>query len=83
MPRKGDMALGLEAMLNRKDTSILHNPQVIKELHAKSGMSLRDMISYVGKNSRANKKGEAKGPTDKERSEARVDELEAKAEKKE
>ena len=80
---KGDFALGLEMMLNRKDTSILHNPQVVKELHAKSGMTLAEMIRHVGKGSRANKKGEPKGPTDKERSEARVEELEASAEKKE
>ena len=81
MVRKGDFTLGLETMLNRKDTSPIHSPQVVKELHAKSGMSMGDMIRYIGKGARG-KKGERKEPTDKEKSEARVEELEAKAEAK-
>lgn len=79
---KGDFALGLEMMLNRKDTSILHNPQVVRELHAKSGMTLAQMIRHVGKGSRS-KHEKPKEPTDKEKIEARVEELQASAEKKE
>lgn len=78
---KGDFTLGLEAILNRKDTSILHNPQVVKELHAKSGMTMAQMIRHVGKGSRT-KDGKPKEPSDKERIEARMDTLEA-SEKKE
>lgn len=73
MVRKGNFTLGLEMMLNRKETSPIHNPAVVRELHSKSGMSLRDMVEHIGKGSKQAKK--EKGPTDKERAEARLEEL--------
>jgi hypothetical protein len=73
MVRKGNFTLGLEMMLNRKETSPIHNPAVVRELHSKSGMSLRDMVEHIGKGSKQAKK--EKGPTDKERAEARLAEL--------
>lgn len=83
MPRrKGDFTLGLEAMLNRPEMSPIKNPQVMREIHAKSEMSLSQMLSYIGKNSRT-KNGKPKEPSDKEKSEARVAELEAKSDAKE
>lgn len=83
MPRrKGDFTLGLEMMLNRPDMSPIKNPQIIKEIHSKSGMSLGEMLRYVGKGSRT-KSGKPKEPSDKERSEARVMELESKSDVKE
>ena len=70
---KGNFTLGLEMMLNRKETSPVHNSAVIRELHSKSGMTMRQMIEHVGKGSKQAKK--EKGPTDKERAEARLEEL--------
>jgi len=70
---KGNFTLGLEMMLNRKDTSPLYNPGVMRELHSKSGMSMRSMIEHIGKGSKQAKK--EKQPTDKERAEARLEEL--------
>jgi hypothetical protein len=73
MVRKGNFTLGLETMLNRKETSPLHNPAVVRELHSKSGMTLRDMVEHIGKGSKQAKK--EKGPSDKERAEARLEGL--------
>ena len=70
---KGNFTLGLEMMLNRKDTSPLHNPGVMRELHSKSGMSMRQMIEHIGKGSKQARK--EKVATDKERAEARLEEL--------
>ena len=77
MVRKGNFTLGLETMLNRKDTSPLHNPGVMRELHSTSGMTMRQMIEHIGKGSKQAKK--EKGPTDRERIEARLDKLETNA----
>jgi hypothetical protein len=71
---KGNFTLGLEAMLNRKETSPIYNSAVVRELHSKSGMTMRQMVEHIGKGSRQGKK-ENKGPTDKERIEARLDGL--------
>jgi hypothetical protein len=70
---KGNFTLGLEMMLNRKETSPLYNPAVIRELHSKSGMTMRQMVEHVGKGSKQARK--EKEPTDKERAEARLAEL--------
>jgi hypothetical protein len=77
MVRKGNFTLGLEMMLNRKETSPIHNPAVMRELHSKSGMSLRDMVEHIGKGSKQAKK--EKGPSDAERAEARLEKLESDA----
>jgi hypothetical protein len=73
MVRKGNFTLGLEMMLNRKETSPIHNPAVMRELHSKSGMTMRQMVEHVGKGSKQARK--EKEPTDKERIEARLEEL--------
>jgi len=70
---KGNFTLGLEMMLNRKETSPVHNPAVMRELHSKSGMTMRQMVEHVGRGSKQGKK--EKEPTDKERAEARLEEL--------
>jgi hypothetical protein len=75
---KGNFTLGLEMMLNRKETSPIHNPAVMRELHSKSGMSMRSMVEHIGKGSRESKKNN-KGPTDAERAEARLEKLETDA----
>jgi hypothetical protein len=75
---KGNFTLGLEAMLNRKETSPIYNSAVVRELHSKSGMTMRQMVEFVGKGSRESKKNN-KGPTDAERIEARLDKLETDA----
>lgn len=71
---KGNFTLGLEAMLNRKETSPIHNAAVVRELHSKSGMTMRQMVEHIGKGTRESKK-QNKGPTDNERIEARLEQL--------
>ena len=70
---KGNFTLGLEAMLNRKETSPIHNSAVVRELHSKSGMTMRQMVEHIGKGTKQARK--EKEPTDKERAEARLEEL--------
>ena len=74
---KGNFTLGLEAMLNRKETSPIYNSAVVRELHSKSGMTMRQMVEFVGKGTREAKK--QKGPNDHERAEARLEKLESDA----
>lgn len=75
MPRKTEYQLGLETILNNPKTSFLHNPATFNEIHSQSGMSYNQMIRFVGKGAK-NKKG--KEPTDAEKGEARLKELDAK-----
>jgi hypothetical protein len=78
MPRrKDDYTAGLETILNNHKTSFLKEPKVFHEIHKGSEMSLSQMIRHIGRGSKAQTKKE---PTDKEKSEARIKELEAKAE---
>lgn len=70
---KGNFTLGLEAMLNRKETSPIHNAAVVRELHSKSGMTMRQMVEHIGRGTKQGKKN--KEPTDKERIEARLEDL--------
>ena len=72
---KGNFTLGLEMMLNRKETSPVHNPAVMRELHSKSGMTMRQMVEHLGKGSKQARK--EKGPNDHERAEARLEKLES------
>lgn len=73
MVRKGNFTLGLEMMLNRKETSPIHNPAVVRELHSKSGMTMREMVEHVGKGSKQARR--EKVPTDDERAKARLEQL--------
>jgi len=80
MPRRmDDFTAGLTTILNNPKTSFLKDPRVFNEIHKGSEMSLTTMIRHIGRGSKAQTKKE---PTDKEKSEARVKELEAKSENK-
>ena len=72
-PRKSDFAKGLEVMMNDPRTSpfTAEGSKVFKEVVSASQMPLSEVLKYVGKG-----KKKVKGPTDKERSEARVEKLE-------
>jgi cytidylate kinase len=79
MPTKSEYHRGLERVLNNPQTSFLHSGDVFREIHKQSGMPLTSMLRHIGKGS----KNKNREPTDKERSEQRLKEMEAKsAEKK-
>lgn len=75
MPKhyKSDFARGLEVIMNDPRTSpfTAEGSKVFKEIMSASQMPLTEALKYVGKG-----KKKAKGPTDKERSEARIEKLE-------
>jgi len=77
MPRrpKTDWAVGLETMLNNPQASFLHNPKVFHELHKESGMPISSMIKHLGRTAKQQKREPSK-PTDKERSESRLNAME-------
>ena len=72
-PRKSDFAKGLEVMMNDPRTSpfTAEGSKAFKEIMSASEMPLTEVLKYVGKG-----KKKVKGPTDKERSEARIEKLE-------
>jgi len=74
MPHKTTYQLGLEAVLNNPQTSFLTNPKTFHEIHKQSGMSMSAMMKHIGGQA---KKQKDKGPTDAEKSEARLKEMEA------
>lgn len=67
------MMAGLETMLNdpRMSPFTAEGSKVFKEVISASQLPLTEALKYVGKN-----KKKAKGPTDKERSQARIEKLE-------
>lgn len=71
--RKSDFAKGLEVMMNDPRTSpfTAEGSKAFKEIVSASEMPLTEVLKYVGKG-----KKKVKGPTDKERSEARIEKLE-------
>lgn len=71
--RKSDFAKGLEVMMNDPRTSpfTADGSRAFKEILHASEMPLTEVLKYVGKG-----KKKVKGPTDKERSEARIEKLE-------
>lgn len=74
MPRyKSDLTKGLETMLNDPRTSPFtsEGSKVFKEVISASNLPLTEALKYIGKN-----KKKVKGPTDKERSEARIEKIE-------
>lgn len=75
MPKhhKSPMMAGLETMLNdpRMSPFTAEGSKVFKEVISASQLPLTEALKYVGKN-----KKKAKGPTDKERSQARIEKLE-------
>lgn len=72
-PRKSEFAKGLEVIMNDPRTSpfTLEGSKAFKEIVNASEMPLTEVLKYVGKG-----KKKTKGPTDKERSEARIEKLE-------
>jgi len=71
---KSDWVTGLEVLLNNKNANPLKNHKVFGEIQKESGMPLSHMIKHLGKTSKKNKQPEK--PTDKERSEARLANME-------
>lgn len=71
--RKSDFAKGLEVMMNDPRTSpfTAEGSKAFKEIMHASELPLTEVLKYVGKG-----KKKTKGPTDKERSEARIEKLE-------
>lgn len=71
--RKSDFARGLEVMMNNPKTSpfTTDGAKVFKEIIHASELPLTEALKYIGKT-----KKKVKGPTDKERSEARIEKLE-------
>ena len=71
--RKNHITQGLELMMNdpRTNPFTVEGSKVFKEIITASEMPLTEALKYVGKN-----KKKVKGPTDKERSEARIEKLE-------
>ena len=74
MPHKTNFQLGMEAVLNNPQTSFLTNARTFNEIHKQSGMSMNAMMKHIGGQV---KKQKQKGPTDAEKSEARLKEMEA------
>jgi hypothetical protein len=75
---KTNFQLGMEAVLNNPQTSFLTNPKTFNEIHKQSGMSMSAMMKHIGGQA---KKQKEKGPTDAEKSEARLKEMKAANEK--
>jgi hypothetical protein len=71
---KTNFQLGMEAVLNNPQTSFLTNPKTFNEIQKQSGMSMSSMMKHIGRQS---KKQKDKGPTDAEKSEMRLKEMEA------
>ena len=72
--RKSDFTVGLENILNNPSVSPFHtNPAVFKEMTKASGLSMSDMMRYVGKKT----KGMSQKKMDEKRSESRLEKLEA------
>lgn len=75
MPRhKDNFTVGLETMLNNKEASFMKSPAVFREIKDKANMNVSAMLKHIGKRKKANYKSE---PTDAERSEERLNQLEA------
>lgn len=74
MPKhKSDMMKGLETMLNDPRTSpfTAEGSKVFKEVISAAELPLTEALKYIGKG-----KKKAKAPTDKEKSEQRIQKLE-------
>lgn len=76
MPKKSAMTMGLETILNNKEASPLHNPNVFRQIVSQSGQSLSETLKYIGKKSKAPR------VTDEEKSKARLEKLETASEEK-
>ena len=70
--QKSDLVKGLETMMNDPRTSpfTAEGSKVFKEIISASELPITEALKYIGKN-----KKKTKAPTDKERSEARIEKL--------
>ena len=72
MPRrKSEYQIGIETILNNKETNFLKNPQVFDAIVSESKMPISQIIRHIGKNKKLE-------PSDKEKSEQRLHEFETK-----
>jgi hypothetical protein len=74
MKQKTQFQIGMETILNNPQTSFLKNPATFNEIQQQSQMNISQMIRHIGKT----KKSE---PTEKEKSQARLNNLESKINK--
>jgi hypothetical protein len=77
MPKhqKSAMTLGLEKILNNPQTSPLTNPQVFRQIMTSANQPITASLKHIGKGAKP------KGPSDEERSKARLEKLEESSEK--
>lgn len=79
MPRhKTSFTLGFEKMLNTPNASFLNSPQVFQEIGKQSGMSVTAMMKHIGKR----RSSGHKEPSQKEKSQERLDTFKAACENK-
>ena len=71
--KKNEITMGLETMLNNPKTCpfTAEGAKVFKEVISASELPLTEALKYIGKN-----KKKTKAPSDKERSEQRIEKLE-------
>jgi len=72
MPKKTAYQIGMETILNNPQTSFLTQPRTFNEIYSQSKMSMNAMMKHIG-----SKVKQKKGPTDAERSEERLETMEA------
>ena len=70
MPKKSDLHMGLERILNDKNASPLTNPAVYKNLIQAAGQPMSATLKHLGKGTKSEKK------EDEERAKARLQKLE-------
>jgi len=71
MRNKNSFQVGLEHILNSPNASFLTNPNAFNDIHKQSGLSISQMVRHVGK--------KKKEPSEKEKSEQRLKDLETKS----
>ena len=75
MPRrKSEFQIGMETIMNNKQANFLNNPDVFNAIQAETKMPISQIIRHLAKN-------KPNVPSDKERSEERLNNLEAKINK--
>lgn len=76
MPRKTTYQLGMETILNNPDASFLKHPRTFGEIHNQSKMTIQQLVKHIG--TTASKQKKVAEPTDQEKIEKRLGEMEAK-----
>lgn len=75
-PKKSDMTMGLERILNNPAASPLTNPHVFRSILTQSGQNVSDTLKYIGKKSKTPR------VSDEEKSKQRLGKLETASEEK-